>query len=433
MAKCKNEQLLSKINVKKIDKDNMEVTFEVLSDLPDCKKINTKNYYDTVSGSQSYNPFDRPVDVFECNPKTCNNTGTLTLTAEEEQTTASVSYKIPYDAREFVAGVITFYVKKAVATAETVVFKIFGNNDDANYDEYDVSVTGEGFQPVVIDLSKAPDTTGGTGWQASENGACVTITMSDGDGVSSISVFDDVVDFETSSVVKVGCLSEVGGTIDLDVATATCWESGYDTTERPTIERTITGNSVTPNYWKLNPMMGREKMVKGFKNVTVMKELVEQGDYAIALLPDAKEDECGFYGATIADVCDFSIAERDRLTLPVGFEVDEKHFIIGPNPDGGKIAYFHKSLAGQNVIIAYPKDVDVIERVAEYNNIGSVRCRMSYTTILNDGTEVLHTFDNVLVTSFPDNITNEETEFSFTINIQPDNAGVYYREGRIIG
>lgn len=432
MGKCKNEVLLSKVGVNKIDK-NMEVTFEVLNDLPDCKKIMTKNYFATTATTQSYNHFDRPQDAFVCKPSLCNNTGTLTLVNADANPT--VSYKIPYDTRDYVAGLITMYVKKTASASANVSMKISDIGDAENYDVYTVAVAGEGFQPVVFDLSSTPSDTEGDGWKMNENGCEITITVPSGTGLSSIAVFDDISDFETTSVVKVGCLSEVGGTIDLDVEAASCWHSGYATNELPTIERTITGNSVTPNWWKLNPMMGKSKMVRSFIDATVEKELVlsSDGNYAVAMLPDAKEDECGFFGSNIADVCDFSLAQLERLTVPVGVDIDEKHFIIGDNPTGGKIAYYNKNLAGQRVMISYPKVVDVEERVANFENVEYVRCRMSYKTTLTDGAVVTKVFDNVLVTSFPDNITQEETEFSFTINIQPDVAGNYYREGRIIG
>lgn len=434
MGKCKNDKLMSKIGINKIDKERMEVSFEVLRDLPDCKKINTKNFFATTATSNSYNFHDRPADEFVCKPSLCNNTGTLTPI----NTTASpsVSYRVPYDAREFAAGLLTFYVKKVSSASADIVVKLSAIGDTTNYDEYTIPVVGEGFKPVVIDLSTAPTEEGGTGWQVNENGCELTITVPTGTGLSSIAIYDDVRDFETSSVVKVGCLSEVGGAIDLAVATASCWHSGYDTSEKPTIEKTITGNSVTPNYWKLNPMNGKNKITKSFINATFEKELTlsDDGKYAIALLPDAKEDECGFFGSTLADVCDFSLAQMERLTVPVGsIDLDEGHFIIGDNPTGGKIAYYSKELAGQNVIITYPKVVDVDERIANFENVDEVRCRMSYTQTLTDGCVVTKIFDNVLITSFPDTINSEETEFSFTINIQPDVGGNYYREGRVIG
>lgn len=433
MSKCKNEILLSKIGKQKLTKQT-EVTFEVLDDLPDCKKFNTKNYVSTNSDTQDFNPFERPKDVFECKPVLCNNTGTLYMENEDttESPNVSATYRIPFDGRDYAAGLITFYVKSATAVSGT--FKIHAVGQAANYDQYTFSApAGEGFTPIVIDLTKTPDSSGGTGWEAIEEGSVISIEVPSGVGISSIGVFDEVIDFETSSIVKVGCLSDIGGSLDLDVIAASCWESGYNTNELPTIERTVVGNSISPNYWKLNPMLRRGQRTKGFDIVTVAKQLVLQGDYAIAQLPDAYDDECGFYGANIADVCDFTGALIERLTLPVGVAVDERHFLIGKNANGGTTAYFNPNLAGQRVLISYPAKVDVEERVARFENVGTKRVRMSYPEILTDGTKIIKIFDNVLITSFPDEITNEETEFSFTINIQPDNGGNYYREQRVIG
>lgn len=437
MSKCKNEVLLSKIGMQKLSKQT-EVTLEVLDDLPDCKKINAKNYIFRDSDNEEYKPFDRPVDVFECKAVLCNNTGTLTMSNDDTTTNPVVSanYRIPFDARDFAAGIITFYVKSIADEAVNGRFKIYAVGDDANYDEYDfTSVEGEGFHPIVIDLTKDPDNVGGTGWEAIENGAVISIEVPSGVGISSIAVFDEIIDFETSSIVKIGCLSDVGGSIDLDVQQATCWGSGYNTTDLPTIEKTIVGNSVSPNYWKLNPMLKRGGSVKSFEIVTVEKQLVlsADGKYAIAQLPDAYEDECGFYGANIADVCDFTGALIERLTLPVGVDIDERHFLVAKSETGGTVAYFNAKLEGQRVIISYPAAVDVDERVANFDNVGMKRVRMFVPKTLTDGTKIVNIYDNVLVTSFPEELTNEETEFSFTINIQPDVSGNYYREGRIIG
>ena len=61
------------------------------------------------------------------------------------------------------------------------------------------------------------------------------------------------------------------------------------------------------------------------------------------------------------------------------------------------------------------------------------KTRMSYTKVWTDGVKYRYVFDNVLITSFPDEVTDEETEFEFTITIQKDATGRFGRAYRILG
>ena len=59
--------------------------------------------------------------------------------------------------------------------------------------------------------------------------------------------------------------------------------------------------------------------------------------------------------------------------------------------------------------------------------------RVSYAKVHTDGVKYRFVFDNVLITSFPNAMTEEETEFAFTINIQKDAQGRFGRAYRILG
>ena len=63
--KCRNDVFMSKVGVNKLDKAQ-EVHFDVQRDLPDCKKINTKNYLTTDAATPSFNKFKTPANQFEC-------------------------------------------------------------------------------------------------------------------------------------------------------------------------------------------------------------------------------------------------------------------------------------------------------------------------------------------------------------------------------
>ena len=58
---------------------------------------------------------------------------------------------------------------------------------------------------------------------------------------------------------------------------------------------------------------------------------------------------------------------------------------------------------------------------------------MSYTKTWTDGVKYRFVFDNVIITSFPDEVTDEESEFEFTVTIQKDATGRFGRAYRILG
>lgn len=435
MAKCKNEVLMNKIGLNKMT-DRTEVEFALLNDLPDCKLINTKNAVST-SGTFAYNPYVIPVNRFDCMKTGCVNTGTRTLVPSEGE--ANIVFKIAADATEFAAGIITMYVAPASGTTYPLTFTVsisdattFTNSDSYTVSIAQTDVKDDGFAPVAIDLSSTPTTTTGDGWAANEAGAFIRISTANEIGISSIAVFDDIEDFETSDTVIVGCLSDLSGSFDVPASTSRCWGASYNTDDL-SFDRTVTGNKVTPNYWKLNPLHGRKTVTTGSVPQTVEKTVVALNGFGAITIADMAQDECGFFGVQIADSCNVVDAELKRLVLPgTNVNFDERHYIVVANNDGSTTVYFHNSLVGQKVIVTYPRMAS-IERVnANKENVGDIRVRMRYKISQTDGSEFVYTFNNVLVTSFPATITTDEPEFSFTISIQPDSNGDYYTMDRII-
>lgn len=431
--RCSNDVLLNKIGVEKLNKRS-ELAFTVLSNLPDCRKIDTKKYIDfkladgeTGDAVITYNRFKVPQNVFECMRTGCINSGTA-----YSDKLGEFIYKAQFDAVEFSSGVITFYVIDGGSTADV---KISDTADFTNADKYTVNVGvagADGFSPVIVDLSKAPTETIGTGWTANRDSAFISIDTGVANaGISSIGIFDSMNDFETTDVVAIGCLTEVSTDYEIDAAEATCWSSGYDTSDL-SFERTITGNSVTPNYWRLNPLIGKGKATQGFERVTTTKTIEANGDYGTISLPDLDQAECGFLSIAFADNCNVTDAMLTRLSIPAMIDVDEGHYFVISNTDGSTTVYFNKELVGSEIIVSYPRVADVEEEIADVENVGNVRVRMTETIEQTDGTKLVFVYDNVLVTSFPANITEEETEFSFTINIQKDASGHYFRKYRIL-
>lgn len=421
--RCDNETLISKITQNKLNKLT-EVSFNVLGNLPDCKRINTK-YVAKIIDSEgaviegvtaTYNKHNRPNNAFECMKEGCVNTGTLYV----GNASGYAVYRLPYDATKFAAGIVTFYVT-GYTGAKNVTFKISSADTFADADVYTVSAVGTAgeFTPVVIDLSQTPTSVVGNGWEAGK-GAYVAINVADANaGISSIAIFDSIEDFEINDVVKVGCLTEIGGDIEINAAEDSCNYNDYDTSDL-SFERTITGTRVSANYHKLNPLLGKGDATEGFELVTLPFTVEADGDYGKVVLPDAYQEECGYI--MVSTDCYL----LTRYDIPVQVALDEDHFqvIKGDNAT----LYFNKNLVGKEVLISYPRAREVEELVANEANIGSVRTRMIVPWSFDNGEKGVKIYDHVLVTTFPDTINEDDTEFSFTITVKKDIAtGHYFR------
>lgn len=428
--KCRNDVLMEKIGINKLDK-NVEVTLEALSNLPDCRQINAKSYVSiTVEGettpAPTFNRFKMPKNQFECMRTGCQNSGTL----YPGSGAGTVVYRVTGDATAYSAGVITFYV----TSDDAVEVMISDTSDFTNADKYTITpanAASDGFYAVVVDLSQTA-TAVGTGWSATGNGAYISIKVAANAGLSSIAVFDSIEDFETSRVVKIGCLTELSSDIAIAAAEATCWSHGYDTSSDVSIERTITGNKITPNYWWLNPLHGKGTATKAFILTTQERTVVADGGYGTVVLSDIDPDECGFLSVSTGINCNITTSQLQKLSVPMKVAVDEGHYFVLPNEDGSSTVYFNSALVGETVVVSYPKSVDVEEEVGDMANIGEVRVRYTESYVTTDGTQYVMVFNNVLVTSFPFTINEDETTFSFTITIQPDTDGHLYHRYRVL-
>lgn len=442
MARCKNAELLHKIGVNQL-KDWMEVTFSLVSDITNCVTINTR---DAVGGIGEYRMYDRPINQWDCNGGICTTTGTLYSDEGTE------FYKT-LSPTEYAAGIITMYVKPDNSPSNThrVKVDISSDSDFTNADTYLVSIAGmrggDGYYPVLVDLSKTPTSTSGNGWDHNGSGVYVRVaygsqsgsTWTDaGYGVSTIEFYKSMYDMATANIVKIACLSEVGGTFDVAALEETCLSSGYDETSLSGgIDQTITGKQLTSNYWMLNPLTGMNRYDFGDDGdvgyrVETVKKVVDAG--GTVQICDIFPYECSFIGAQVDDKCVTPAADLlHRVLSPVEVDLEYDQFQVLFDDTYAATFYFNTNLVGKEVLITYPQMVYLKERMVGNNeNLGEVHVKMSYPRFLSDGTEEIHTFNNVLITSFPSSINNEETEFSFTVNIQRDSNGDWFTVQRVL-
>lgn len=437
--RCKNAVLFNKIGVPKLE-EHTEVTFSLMRDLSDCNTINTRDYIDS-DYDVFYNVFDRPYNAFDCDGGFCTNTGTLNVSAQDTQ--GKVKYAIALKAEEFINGVITFYRKGEV----DVLISDSATFTNANsYAFTGTTAEDEEFKPELIDLMSGSFTKVGSGWGGTGDvifiafaGHGTTASDIENFAISSINFYKTLYDLTVGDVVKIACLSEVGGSFDISALEKTCLSSGYDHTSlNGGIDWTVTGSLITGNYWKLNPLAGDRSdhgSAIGYRIHTAKAVVGSDGTVTIA---DFNFDKCDFVGAQIADKCvNKSVDTLKRVMIPIDSTIEldlgYDQFTVVKTTGGAKFS-FSTYTAGKEVLITYPQEVNVDERiVGNSDNIGEVRVKMSYPVKLSDGTEEIHTFNNVLITSFPASLSNEDSEFTFTINIQQDANGDWFDIQRVSG
>lgn len=413
MSKCRNEIFLGKIKQEKLSKET-EVTFAINESLPDCRLISANKYINEPTNA-SWAKYDIPQNQFECEEPPCGNTGTLSYEG-------SVVYFV--EGNEWASGIVTFYTKE---TSGNITVTLSANQSGTPGVSYtvnldDITASADGFKPIVVDLSQT-GTNVGDGWTPAEVGNYITITGANGVSVSSIAVYDSIDDFNINHVVKISCLSGIDGDTSIDAAEAECWDEGYDTSTSPTLERTITGRLLTPNYWLLNPMLGKGRETEGFEDVTIEVTAIADG----VVLPNLYDNGCAYVGAMVADPCDITDSMLKRISIPTRVNLEQDQFQIV----GDKI-YFASALNGKKIIVSYPRKIEVEEIVADERNIGTRKVKMSFPYCTSDGTKYIKVFNNVLITSFPEGITNEEQEFEFTVAIRRDAFGHYYKIYRVL-
>lgn len=437
MAKCKNEKFMSTIGFGKLNK-NVEVDFDVQRNLPDCQKISAGKYVSTTASAPRYDRFRIPKNQFECMQGSCVNSGTLSVEAGAE-----TIYKFKLEAAEFAAGVLTFYALGASGNAEVT---ISDSVEFTNADKYTVALTDmaqgtDGYTAVVVDLTQTPADIG-EGWNAEGEAIYVKIKLSVGTGLSTIAMFESMDDFAVSTHVIARCLTGVDGSFDLDVAEQTCFKTGqYDISDLSGFEKTVSFRAITPNYWRMLPLYNKGNLTKAWDKETVemtVKALTGT-NYGYVTLDDIDQSECGFISIQALYDCRESQNNADalleRLAIPSRIDMDEDHYQLIDSGDGSTMILFNEVHIGRDVLISYPKVVDVVDSFEITDeNVNEVRTRMSYVKCYTDGTKYRFVFNNVLVTSFPDALSeDDDAEGEFTISIQRDADGRFGYAYRIVG
>lgn len=446
MNKCRNEKFMATIGMDKLTKQT-EVDFDIQRNLPDCQMLNTgRNIVSTAAEASRFDRFRIPANQFECMRNDCVNSGTYYNGGAE------TVYKMGLDATEFAAGVLTFYVLPPAATDATAVVKLSDSPSMENADQYtvnlaDMSKGADGFVAVVIDLTQTP-TTVGEGWSKEGDAIYISIEVTGATedelvGISTIAMFEDMDDFAVSTHVIARCLTGIDGSWDLDEAEETCFNRGkFNTDELTSIEKNLTYRAITSNFWRLNPMYNKGNLVQAWDKEVVEAEVkaitIDGTDYGYVTLPDMDQNECRYFSVQVVYDCRDSNGSVDslleRLSIPSRVDMDEGHYQLIDNGDGTTTVLFNKVHVGRNVMIAYPKIVEVSDSFyLSDEGVNELRTSMTYKKCYTDGTKWRFVFNNVLITSFPDLMSeDDDAEGELTIAIKRDRDGRFGYAYRII-
>lgn len=448
MAKkrCDVNEALAMLSVSKIP-SSTEIYFSVVQDNDSCVKIVTKDYVDIHGDSATYNKFNRPKDAFNCLAEGCRNSGELVIVGEQNELGAT--FEKMTNANELYAGASTFYVNLPEDGNYVIEYTISDAKDKtpANADVYRQTINGkQGYNPVFIDFSRVPEEVIGEGWQASTQGIRITILVSQLDsegelipieqvGISSISFYDSVYELNNDSLVALGCVSENGGDMTMDVSDSVCFGSTYDPTSAE-ITRTLTAGKVSGNYWLLNPFMRAGEATEGWVVSTskeVVQEVIIDGQrYGYVYLEGLATEECSFTSAIIADEC-AQEAELSKVNIPGVTDLEDNQYQIIKEGEYAGYLLVNERLIGEAIVFAYPMRANIEQFIADDTAYEGRRVRMYFTTKLSDGTEVTYIFNNVLITSFPSTFSStDETTFEFEISIQKDANGHFFTMNRVV-
>ncbi len=450
MSNCSNMEIANLIQTSKLDKYT-EVDFTAMQDIEACAKINTKHFIETHGNITSYSSLNTPQDLFNiCETFGCKNTGTRTILGElkEGKSVASGKFSSISDSTKYFAGVVSYYVflpKEGTYTIDTTISDLKDDNQQ-NADKYTKTVVAKhgGFYPVSVELAIAPTADLGDGWTATTNGVVINIEIATESktalsvGISSISLFDSIEDLEGNDAIKLSCLASIDGNDSFTALAEACLAAQLDDSTLE-LTRDIAFKKYSPNAWKLHPMARKIDVDGGFymitKNFVVEKDPDNEKQGRIHL-QDHFIDECGYIYASLDDTCNITDALLKRINSPNRMTLDERQFQVintEQNPDAdvvGSYLYVDASLVGKTLKVSYPKTADASEQIVyDAKSINKKRYKVTWPEKKSDGTMLINQLNNVLITAFPMDLnTDNSSEKTLSVSIQPDSQGIYIRQ-----
>lgn len=444
--------------------DDTKLVFDIQRRLNACACVNAKNGVFRPSNIvATYNKYQIPDDAFNCEPDNCINTGTLSGTVQPpdegiEGDNLVIDFPIRYDATEYYSGILTFYIYSDKAgtfnfsASMADISEIGKISSEINADVYRMTIVFDepGFKPVTVDLSSAPTSVFGDGWNVTTKGSIMRVVVARASsgitvptiiGVSTICVHDDISDFELGESAWLWCPTSITDGMTITTIDTTCGAQTYDQSSFSE-DITFEASRVSPNFHVLNPLENKGEATESYflerAEKTIESVTVNGVEYGKIDIPDLSTDICGFISATIPG-CDRFASVFHRIAIPTPTTLDDRDFQLltsaaGVDDDGvslENVLLFNAINIGEKVQIMYPRvyDGDFEHYVYNTSNINRRTVRVYRELCYDDGTKEITIWKNVLVTAMPGSYSKTDpTSWSITFTLRPDKEGNWYEK-----
>lgn len=345
--------------------------FNYTDEVDSCVKIRPQDV-SASKGVTNYRSKVKNTDFLNCPDALCIRKGIMefaqSVPLSDNVDTASVSYKIPIDAKDYaLGGVITFNLHaKAKATLggeyKYTVTVILG--DSVNADVYTLTglttSDGNGQTLVAVALSDVPTKLIGSGW-AKTGITTMTISVVESAkgagtvGIGNIQVFDTIAEFAKNDVGWMTCLDTFEFNPSMDATDPDCVKVALDPSSADT-EITINAKKWSSNLLDASPLI--ELVDDQSRAIPVMTKGVVDSKGMVSL-PGFSTTECGFIGAQSED-CNADEGRLKYMSLDTVKTLSEDQFQIVHDKDKDLyFARFNQDYIGSTVTVIYPKDIDV--------------------------------------------------------------------------
>lgn len=460
---CNNLVTLPTITTNTLQ-DDTKLVFDIQRRLNACACVNAKNGVSRPGSIvATYNKYQIPDDAFNCEPDNCINTGTLSGTVQppDEGTEGDnlvIDFPIRYDATEYYSGILTFYIYSDKAgtfnfsASIADISEIGKTSSEINADVYRMTIVFDepGFKPVTVDLSSAPTSVLGDGWNVTTKGSIMRVVITRASsgitvptiiGISTICVHDDISDFELGESAWLWCPTSITDGMTLTTIDTTCGPQTYDQSSYSE-DVTFEASRVSPNFHALNPLENKGEATESYflerAEKTIESVTVNGVEYGKIDVPDLSNDICGFISATIPG-CDRFASVFHRIAIPTPTTLDDRDFQLltsaaGVDDDGvslENVLLFNAINIGEKVQIMYPRvyDGDFEHYVYNTSNINRRTVRVYRELCYDDGTKEITIWKNVLVTAMPGSYSKTDaTSWSITFTLRPDKEGNWYEK-----
>lgn len=356
-----------------------KIYFNFTDEIVACINIKPQNYV-TATGTSTYRPKVRNLDMLNCPDALCVHKGVLEF-PNVGATGASVTYQFPVRAEEFaLGGVYTMVMHTPIKNQGNAVDVKITFGSDADFKNADVYEKREVIQSnvlggtsvvtstdiqtqIFVSSSDVPSEMIGTGWNKTGL-AFVKVEMTpvqptgedpvpvvfDFISIGKIDVFDSITEFTKNDLGWLTCLDTLDFNPTIDATDPDCVRVSLDPTSADTA-MTLNVKRWSANFLDASPLAElSDEEVVGLP--TQIRGIVESD--GTLYLPNFTTIECGFIGASSED-CNAQEGRMTYVSIPTVTNLSESQFqIVYDATTRRYFARFSEDYVGSEVTVIYP-------------------------------------------------------------------------------